>query len=80
MATLNVKGLPDALYRKLAARADRNRRSIAQEVTLLLTEALAAHDQPSILDLIGVGEAAWAGTHAGEYVAAERGSWSERGP
>jgi plasmid stability protein/predicted nucleic acid-binding protein len=40
MATLNVKNLPDALYRKLKARAKRERRSVAQEVTILLTEAL----------------------------------------
>jgi hypothetical protein len=30
MATLNVKHLPDALYRKLKARAKRERRSVAQ--------------------------------------------------
>ena len=33
MATLNVKNLPDGLYRKLQARAKRQRRSVAQEVT-----------------------------------------------
>ena len=32
MATLNVKNLPDPLYRKLQARARRQRRSVAQEV------------------------------------------------
>ncbi len=40
MATLNIKNLPDDLYRKLKARAKRERRSVAQEVTALLTEAL----------------------------------------
>ena len=40
MATLNVKNLPDPLYRKLKARAKRERRSVAQEVTILLTQAL----------------------------------------
>jgi plasmid stability protein len=29
MATLNVKNLPDALYKKLQARAKRERRSVA---------------------------------------------------
>lgn len=40
MATLNVKGLPDGLYRKLQARAKRERRSVAQEVTLILAGVL----------------------------------------
>ena len=41
MATLNVKGLPDGLYRALQARARRERRSVAQEVTRILAEAVA---------------------------------------
>ena len=40
MATLNIKGLPDGLYRKLQARARRERRSVAQEVTRMLAETL----------------------------------------
>ena len=40
MATLNVKHLPDALYRKLKARAKREHRSVAQEVVVLLEQAL----------------------------------------
>jgi len=32
MATLNIKNLPDRLYRKIQARAHREHRSIAQEV------------------------------------------------
>ena len=42
MATLNIKNLPDALYKKLQARAKRERRSVAQEVTHLLSEAIEA--------------------------------------
>jgi len=42
MATLNVKNLPDALYRKLQARAKREHRSVAQEITHILAEALDA--------------------------------------
>jgi plasmid stability protein len=45
MATLNVKNLPDSLYRKLQARAKRQRRSVAQEVTQILSEALEAPKQ-----------------------------------
>ena len=40
MATLNIKNLPDALYRKLQARARRQHRSVAQEVTHILAEAV----------------------------------------
>ena len=42
MAILNVKNLPDGLYRKLQARARAQRRSVAAEVTQILEEALAA--------------------------------------
>ena len=41
MAVLNIKNLPDALYKKLQARAKRERHSVAQEVTYLLSEAQA---------------------------------------
>ena len=40
MATLNIKGFPDGLYRKLQARARKDRRSLAQEITFLLQEAV----------------------------------------
>ena len=42
MATLNVKNLPDGLYRKLQARARAQRRSVAQEVTQILEQVLVA--------------------------------------
>ena len=46
LATLNVKNLPGALYRKLQVRAIREHRSVAQEVTHLLSEALDASPSP----------------------------------
>ncbi|HEY8320451.1 MAG TPA: hypothetical protein VIG46_01495 [Candidatus Baltobacteraceae bacterium] len=75
MATLNVKGLPDELYRRLKARAERDRRSIAQEVSFLLSEALDTQPEESILDLRGLGKELWAGIDAVEYVRTERDSW-----
>ena len=42
MATLNINSLPDDLYERLRARAQRNRRSVTQEVTLILEQAMAA--------------------------------------
>ena len=75
MATLNVKNLPDALYRKLQARAKRNRRSAAQEVTQLLSDALETSEPLSILDLQGLGKAHWAAIDAVAHVRQERDSW-----
>lgn len=75
MATLNIKNLPDALYRKLQARAKRQRRSVAQEVTQMLSEALQKPRPQSILDLRGLGKDEWAGIDAAAHVAAERDAW-----
>jgi plasmid stability protein len=75
MATLNIKNLPDKLYKQLRARAKGQRRSVTQEVILILTEATEAKPSLSILDLEGVGKEIWTGIDAGEHVAAERRSW-----
>ena len=75
MATLNVKNLPDALYRKLRVRAKRQRRSVAQEVTQILSEALEVPKPLSILELQGLGKELWKGIDAAKHVAAERDSW-----
>jgi len=75
MATLNVKNLPDALYRKLKARAKREHRSVAQEVTVLLTEALEPAAPRSILELRGLGKELWRGVDAADHVATERTTW-----
>ncbi len=75
MATLNVKGLPDRLYKKLQAKARRERRSVAQEVTVLLEAALETPAPLSILELRGLGRECWAGVDAAAHVAAERDAW-----
>jgi plasmid stability protein len=75
MATLNIKNLPDALYRKLQAQAKRERRSVAQEVTRLLSEALASPRRLSILELKGLGKEQWQGIDSVEHVRRERDSW-----
>jgi plasmid stability protein len=76
MATLNVKNLPDSLYRKLQKRAKRQHRSVAQEVTRILDEALESPDLLSILTLRGLGKEQWTGIDATAYVETERKSWS----
>lgn len=75
MATLNIKNLPDTLYRKLQARAKREHRSVAQEVTRILEEALNEPEPLSILELQGLGKEVWTGRDAARYVAEERRSW-----
>jgi plasmid stability protein len=55
MATLNIKNLLDALYRKLKKRAECQRRSIAQEVTQILADIMAEKESLSILELRGLG-------------------------
>ncbi len=75
MATLNVKNLSDALYRKLQKRARQRRRSVAQEVTLILEEAVGRQEPLSILELRGLGKDAWRDVEAAAHVAAERRVW-----
>ncbi|MGH9368647.1 MAG: FitA-like ribbon-helix-helix domain-containing protein, partial [Thermoanaerobaculia bacterium] len=59
MATLNVKNLPDALYRKLQKRAKQQHRSVAQEVTKILDDAVESPEPLSILTLRGLGKDQW---------------------
>jgi plasmid stability protein len=75
MAVLNIKNLPDALYKKLQARARRQHRSVAQEVTHLLAEALESPEPLSILDLKGLGKEHWKGVEPPKHVEEERASW-----
>jgi plasmid stability protein len=75
MATLNIKNLPEPLYKKLQARAKRERRSVAQEVTHLLSEALEKPAPLSLLDLRSLGKEHWRDVDASKHVAEERDAW-----
>ena len=75
MAVLNIKNLPDSLYKKLQARARRERRSVAQEVIHLLSEALETTKPLSILELKGLGKEHWRELDAAKHVERERASW-----
>jgi len=75
MATLNVKNLPDSLYRKLQRQAKRRHRSVAQEVTLILDEALERPVLVSLLTLRGLGKEEWTGLDGTSHVEAERTAW-----
>jgi plasmid stability protein len=75
LATLNVKNLPDALYRKLQARAKRQRRSVAQEVTQILSEAVETPRSTSLLELRGLGKEYWRDVDASTHVRRERADY-----
>ncbi|MDO8501254.1 MAG: hypothetical protein Q7S20_05390 [Gemmatimonadaceae bacterium] len=75
VATLNIKNLPDSLYRKLKARAKRQNRSLSQEVTRILSESVIEQEELSILELEGLGKELWKGIDAAKYVNEERDSW-----
>ena len=75
MAVLNIKNLPDSLYKKLQSRAKRQHRSVAQEVTHLLSEALEPQRSLSILELKGLGKEYWRGMDATNHIERERASW-----
>lgn len=75
MATLNIKNLPDRLYQRLQRRAKLHHRSVAQEVTEILTESLEQSKLLSILDLKGLGKAEWTDVDAADHVDRERRAW-----
>jgi plasmid stability protein len=75
MATLNVKNLSDELYRRLQERAKRQHRSVAQEITHILEQALNEPEPLSILELQGLGKEEWKGIEAATHVDRERESW-----
>jgi plasmid stability protein len=75
VAILNVKNVPDDLYRTLRARARSQRRSISQEVIHLLTEATRSQALLSILSLKGLGKECWSGIDPAAHVEEERRAW-----
>ena len=75
MATLNIKNVPDRLYRKIQARANKKHRSIAQEVVHILTQVTEESEPLSILDLQGLGKELWHKTSATRHVREEWRQW-----
>ncbi len=75
MAILNIKNLPDGLYKRLKARAEQQHRSVAQEVTHILDQVLGGAEPLSILALQGLGKSAWSGVDGAVHVDAERNAW-----
>ena len=56
-------------------RAEHHYRSVAQEVTHILAQALDAPKPLSLLELEGLGSPAWTAVDAAHHVASERESW-----
>ncbi len=77
MATLRINNFPDPLYKRLKEQAERNHRSLRQEVIHLLDQALEPEKTLSILGLQGLGKEIWAGIDAAEHIRAERDSWDD---
>ena len=75
MAVLNIKSVPDKLYRKLQSRAKRERRSVAQEVLKILDQALNEPPRLSIMNLQGLGKDIWRDIDSDQYIEAERRAW-----
>ncbi len=75
MATLNIKRFPEDLYQELRARADREHRSVAQEVIHLLSAAVKKTEPLSIMELQGLGKELWSDVDAAVHVERERRSW-----
>lgn len=75
MATLNIENFPDDLYERLQERAEREHRSLAQEVIHLLEESAGKQKLHSILELRGLGKELWKDVDSVEHVRRERDSW-----
>ena len=75
MATLNIKNVPDRLYRKIQTRANKKHRSVAQEVVHILTQATEGTETLSILELQGLGKELWREVDGANYVKKERREW-----
>ncbi len=66
---------PTHCIETLKARAKRERRSVAQEVTLLLSAALDTQPPLSIMELQGLGKDLWRDMDAAAHVESERAAW-----
>ncbi len=73
MATLQVKGMDDDLYRALAARSKKNCRSISRQVTMIIRDFLSAENgsaeekTAAFLELCGT----WADERTAEEIVRE---------
>lgn len=76
MARLDIKNVPDSLYKKLQTRAKRHGRSVSREAIHVLSKALEPQAPYSIPDLQGLDKEIWKDTDPVEHVSREGGSWN----
>lgn len=75
MATLNIKNFPDPLYQMLQEQAQREHRSMAQELIHILERTFKQSKPLSIMELEGLGKELWEGIDPAAYIREERDSW-----
>jgi len=75
MATLNIKNFPDELYEKLKRKAKESQRSVAQEVTNLLSKSVGLSQTRSVLELRGLGAHIWKDIDTTTYIEEGRDAW-----
>ncbi len=76
MAVLNVKKVPEGLYKALKRRAQQEHRSMAQEVVYVLSQYLQAPPRRSIVGLRGLGKEIWKGVDPKTYIERLRDEWN----
>jgi hypothetical protein len=76
VATLNIKNFPEGLYKRLKARAKREGRSLAREVTMLLQKGVSQRPKKYTLRdwprLLG---GPFRGVDVEKFIDEERNSW-----
>ncbi len=75
MATLTIDNFPEDLYNRLKHQAEREHRSVAQQVIRTLDSNVDQIRNLSIMGLRGLGKELWEGIDAAEYIREERDSW-----
>ena len=75
MATLNIKNFPDPLYQMLQEQAQREHRSMAQELDSHSGAHLRTVQAPFHHGARGAREGFWEGIDPAAYIREERDSW-----
>ncbi len=75
MATLTLKNMPDDLYARLKARAERHRRSLNREVMLMLEEGLQRPGPADVAATLARLKRLRAKQHGGPISEADLGPW-----
>lgn len=75
MAVLNIKNFPDDLHEALVKEASAERRSVSQQVIIMLERLLEQSSPRTLLELEGLGAEIWEETDIDEYIDDLRSEW-----